>query len=288
MSYKFTNKAIAFLDTAFGSTANIIVLPSGTGDLFPSITGDEMFAVVFEDRLTGEFEICYCTSRTGDQLTVTRGEEGTTATSWPVGSNVSLRTSAAFLNEVGAHESRITQNEADIAQNAADIIQLQADLDPLVTTLLERIYPVGSLYSSTLSTNPGTTMAFGTWVAHAQGRALVGVGNNGQTTWAQGDKRGSETHTLTTAQMPSHTHGSGSYGTNSAGNHRHSIPAIQVYGDQLYSGSANNAHSNGTQNTGYAGSHSHSVNGTSGSSGGGSAHNNVQPSIAIYVWKRTA
>ena len=166
MSYKFTNKAIVFLDTAFGSTANTIVLPSGSGDLFPSISGDEMFTVVFEDRLTGEFEICYCTARTGDQLTVTRGEEGTIAVSWPVGSNLSLRTTAAYLNELSNHEERITQNEADIQQ-------LRDDLDPLVTSLLERIYPVGSLYSSTIATNPGTTMAFGTWVAHAAGRALV-------------------------------------------------------------------------------------------------------------------
>ena len=50
------------------------------------------------------------------------------------------------------------------------------------TALLNAFYPVGSIYISTSSTNPGTSIG-GTWVAFGQGRTLVGVGNNGTTNY---------------------------------------------------------------------------------------------------------
>lgn len=291
MAFKFTNKAITFLNSAVGSTATTVLLPSGDGDLFPSISGGDIFAIVFEDRLTGEFEICYCTARTGDQLTITRGEEGTIPISWPVGSNVSLRTTAAFLDEVGLHEGRITQNEADIAQ-------LQSDLDPLKTSIFEAIYPVGSLYISTIATNPGSTMGFGTWAAHAQGRALVGVGNNGQATWAAGETRGNETHQLTVDETPSHVHSVDppSVTTSTEPDHDHPLDIRRVSkgGDSSfvmsYDGDFTSAGPR-AQNTGTGGAHDHTVDipaFDSASVGGDQAHNNVQPSLAIYVWRRTA
>lgn len=36
------------------------------------------------------------------------------------------------------------------------------------------------------------------------------------------------------------------------------------------------------------GAHTHSISGSTGSAGSGAAHNNIQPSIGIYVWQRTA
>ena len=51
------------------------------------------------------------------------------------------------------------------------------------TALLNAFYPVGSIYISTSSTNPGTSIG-GTWVAFGQGRTLVGVGSNGTTNYS--------------------------------------------------------------------------------------------------------
>ena len=70
---------------------------------------------------------------------------------------------------------------------------------------------------------------------------------------------GSQGHTLTTIEMPAHTHGAGTYVVSG------------VTGSVTYAGSAG---SNGTGNA--------SVTGTSGSTGGGTGHNNVQPTMVMY------
>ena len=68
---------------------------------------------------------------------------------------------------------------------------------------------------------------------------------------------GAKTHTLTVDELPAHTH---------------SVPN---------SGSQNNSFDSGT-------TVGNDVTGTSGSTGGGQAHNNLQPYIVVYMWKRTA
>lgn len=40
--------------------------------------------------------------------------------------------------------------------------------------VIDALYPVGSIYSSTLSTNPGTLLGRGTWATFGAGRVLVG------------------------------------------------------------------------------------------------------------------
>lgn len=52
---------------------------------------------------------------------------------------------------------------------------IKEELTELINTTLDSIYPVGSVYISLTSTNPGTYLK-GTWEQFAQGRTLVGVG----------------------------------------------------------------------------------------------------------------
>lgn len=50
-----------------------------------------------------------------------------------------------------------------------------AFVDTAVTNGLKKIYPVGSLCITTVSTNPGTEFGFGTWTAFGAGKVLVGL-----------------------------------------------------------------------------------------------------------------
>jgi microcystin-dependent protein len=156
------------------------------------------------------------------------------------------------------------------------------------------MYPVGSLYLTTVSTNPASIFGFGTWVAHAKGQALVGKADSGTFVTA-GATGGEETVTLTTATMPSHTHSVDppATATDSQGSHSHTIEGGANWGTSGGYGISEDstASSNGQMNTDASGAHTHTLNigaFASASAGTGGAHNNLQPYLVIYVWKRTA
>ncbi len=128
----------------------------------------------------------------------------------------------------------------------------------LTNTIISTIYPVGSLYTSTDATNPGTSLGVGTWAAFGQGRVLVGKASSG-TFSSAGATVGTETHVLTISEMPAHTHSSGRTAGTSG-----SFGLVD----------SASASSSGTWNTL--------------STGGGGSHNNIQPSVVVYMWKRTA
>ena len=68
------------------------------------------------------------------------------------------------------------------------------------TLMLDNVWPVGSIYMSVNSTNPGTLFG-GTWT-QLQNRFLLGAGSS----YTNGATGGEATHTLTTNEMPSHKH----------------------------------------------------------------------------------
>ena len=121
------------------------------------------------------------------------------------------------------------------------------------------VYPVGSIYTNmAVATNPNSLLGVGTWVAYAEGRVLVGKQSSG-TFDTLNENLGAETTTLSVAQLPAHTHSF-------------------TYADR---GDA------------FGGSYAMSVTTggntrTTSSVGSGSAHTNLQPSVTVYMWKRTA
>jgi len=143
------------------------------------------------------------------------------------------------------------------------------------TNLINLIYPVGSIYISTSSTNPGTTFGVGTWVAFGQGRVLVGVGtgtdsNSVSQSFSAEGTGGEYTHQLTTTEMPSHTHTI----EDSTGQAK----------SEAYNGSG--ARSWELLDIGNSGGTNRALRAKA--TGGDGYHNNVQPYIAVYMWKRTA
>jgi len=85
----FANNAKTTLSSALTNSATTVNVASGTGSLFPSPTGTQYFVLTLVDAATGLLnEIMWCTYRSGDSLTVIRGQEGTTAKSWLLGDYV--------------------------------------------------------------------------------------------------------------------------------------------------------------------------------------------------------
>lgn len=190
-----------------------------------------------------------------------------------------------------------TVNGVNIAEGCSPaginnaIRELMADLAGVV----DLFYPVGSTIMSTSSANPGLRFPGTTWAQVAEGRAIVGVGTSDTAdaySWTSGQKRGLETHTLTESEMPSHLHGNGSLQIGAAGAHTHQLEVFSVSGvatpfrvSGFDTGGSPTLQGNSIQ---AVGDHTHALNGAMSSTGGGAAHNNIQPSQAFYIWERTA
>ena len=125
---------------------------------------------------------------------------------------------------------------------------------PSIATIVNTIYPVGSIYISTAAADPSTLFTGTQWEA-IQDRFLLAA----STSHPAGQMDGEETHTLTIAEMPSHTH------------------QITFANSALASGNARR-----TPQT-----HDQDRMETL-PTGGGQPHNNMPPYLAVYMWKRTA
>ena len=155
---------------------------------------------------------------------------------------------------------------------------------PMLDTL-KKVYPVGSIYMSTVSTNPATLFGFGTWEAMPAGRVLLAQGKSSWgTTYNAGSTGGEATHTLTVGEMPSHNH---KVITNTAGDHTHIYKYTNGFASPSNSGSLTRQEwLRPVENidTSIAGNHSHTV--IINNTGSGNAHNNLQPYVSCYIWKR--
>ena len=160
--------------------------------------------------------------------------------------------------------------------------------------VLKKIMHVGYIHFSTVNINPAELFGFGTWEAMPAGRVLLAQGKveteNYTHNFVAGETGGEFVHQLTVGELPSHGH---SASTNTTGNHRHTHPgwkmgegirhqdgcsAIPQRGDQ--------GGYNGTYTFSTAGNHSHTI--TVNNTGSNTAHNNMQPYIVCYIWKRYA
>ena len=128
------------------------------------------------------------------------------------------------LDEIGSNvyvgTAEPTDTDVDVWIDPTGSIDLSA--------LWNSIYPVGSIYMSVNSTSPASLFAGTTWTQITD-RMLMAAGS----TYTNGNTGGSATTTLTTANLPGHTHSfSATSGNQSAGHthslnsHKHGIPAL--------------------------------------------------------------
>lgn len=132
--------------------------------------------------------------------------------------------------------------------------RLAALFAPIIKAAKLSAWPIGSIYISMVSTNPGTLFG-GTWV-RMENRFLLGAGSG----YVAGSTGGEAEHTLTGNEMPSHYH----------------LLAMNQAGESEYWGPMCAAMQDG-----------YMVNMTK-PAGGDQPHNNMPPYIAVYMWRRTA
>lgn len=219
--------------------------------------------------------------------------------------------------------AQATSVSAVKAQEAASIQAIEADsvlagyakkdeLSSLIAAAVAEAklaaYPVGSIYCSIDSTDPGALFG-GTWAAIGAGRALVAAGGG----FAVGSEGGADTHTLTVEEMPSHAH---TAWTGEAGWHGHAArtdtanltgsfnpgglgitasgvcslgagkqPSNSGYATDSSIVNINASHMHNVGVDG-AGNHTHTVG--VGATGGGQAFSVRNPYIAVNMWRRTA
>lgn len=165
------------------------------------------------------------------------------------------------INELidGLDASDTTLNEVTTEVNKLDLTgTTMSTIQINNTTLLDMIYPVGSLYWSKDSTSPATLFG-GTWT-QIKDMFVLACGDD----YANDTTGGEATHTLTTTEIPSHKHAiyvDRNTGTTGSGSY---YPLTQTTTASSYID---------TNTCDYA--------------GGGQAHNNMPPYITRYCWERT-
>ena len=200
----------------------------------------------------------------GNGTTVTVYGDGTNFYSSQT--NVTNATNVVSGGSIASNVTATTQSSSDSSTKVATTA--------FVKTAIQTLYPVGSIYTSTVSTNPNTLFGFGTWVAFAAGKVLIGQDGG---VFPAGGTGGDYNATL-----PSHTHTATSTVTDPG--HVHSITPTGPTGTtgQINSGSAVSSTNTGTATTGITVATSISTEGAS------PTYANLQPYIVVYMWNRTA
>ena len=196
-----------------------------------------------------------------------------------IGASVGTNEDTALLREELA--KKIAELEKIVSDN-------KSELNNKINSNFDKVYPVGSIYISTSGTNPSTIYG-GTWERYGQGKTLVGL-NESEAEFSTVNKIGGEkTHTLSVAEIPSHSHEI-IFGPDENGsilfNSSDAVGSMWVY-----EGEYRFAVRKDVTSTSYPSvisksniwNYPYTAN-----VGGSSAHNNLQPYITVYMWKRVS
>lgn len=188
----------------------------------------------------------------------------------PANTKITLGKTLSVLSEKMASNANLKSDIQTVASNVEGIRGTSKEAyDKSVEAMktaqqvtFDTIYPVGSIYMSVNATNPSELFG-GTWVAWGSGRVPVGV-DTSDSDFSTIEKTGGEkTHELSINEMPSHTHANYAKRTN---------VTINSSGNTIISCHRSNTGASTGNNIGKTGSNA--------------PHNNLQPYITCYMWKR--
>lgn len=130
-----------------------------------------------------------------------------------------------------------------------------------ISDVLNLVYPIGSIYMSVNNVNP-TSFLGGTWESWGSGKVPVGVDVSDANFDTVEKTGGEKTHSLTVSEIPSHEHTS------------NGIPVTKTEGGYV------------AMRSGTFSNFSTDIISETNTTGGSFAHNNLQPYITCYMWKR--
>lgn len=162
-------------------------------------------------------------------------------------------------------------------------------------------HPIGTVLEFVVSTNPATSLGYGTWVAFGTGRATVGIDAGDADFDTVEETGGAKTHTLSTGEIPAHTHVQDAH-THTQNSHNHTqnahdhtlssmgntIDVDSPGGTSVIDNAGTKTTSSTTATNQAATATNQNTTATNQNTGGGGAHNNLQPYCVVYRWKRTA
>jgi len=153
-------------------------------------------------------------------------------------------------------------------------IATTAYIDAAITAVKAALFPVGSIFTAVVATNPGTLLGFGTWTAFGAGRVPVGF-DAGNVLFDTAEETGGAAN----ATLPSHTHTA----TVTDPSHTHTVVVTVAGGGGDFGGTSVGAASN-SNTTASAVTGITVANSTEGAS---AINANYQPYITVFMWKRT-
>jgi microcystin-dependent protein len=175
--------------------------------------------------------------------------------------------------------------------------------DQAYISILDKIYPVGSIYTTTSAFPPHETFLWttSTWVPYGAGRVLVGEGTAGEagsagsnaiagaTAYHSGTEGGEYAHTLQKTEMPNHDHvARASLGdADTLIGHMPDIPIAlgKIWTEGQYPGLLGSRTDHFGRDYEHAGVST--VEQIIRPRGGDQPHNNIQPYVVVHFWKRT-
>lgn len=182
--------------------------------------------------------------------------------------NKTLNAGTYFVYYNGTNYYLRTDGKFPVPFTASDVGAIKK------SDLLDFVYPVGSIYMSVNNVSPQTFLG-GTWTS-INGRFLLGAGN----TYSAGSTGGEATHTLTVAEMPSHSHAQnilvGNYNPFQNNPNVNFKPYVESEGSVVKTYWA------------YRGSDYRLTTYAMQATGSSSSHNNMPPYLVVYMWKRIA
>lgn len=138
----FANNATTTLGSALSSGATTCTVAAGTGAGFPTLAPGQFFSATLwaAGSDTGvPNEIVYVTARSGDTMTIVRGQEGTSAVAWGVGDTFANYPTAAYFNgllQAGDLQLQAGNSAVDSGTANAGVITLS----PAILSLADILY----------------------------------------------------------------------------------------------------------------------------------------------------